>query len=429
MTQYVEIAVNVPQVSGVFHYHLPPELEGRVNPGQLVVVPFGQQTVQGVVLRFIDEPEVTYTKPVEAVLDEQVVLTASQIRLAEYLSQSTLAPLAACIGLMMPPGIGQLADTLYSLSEQEISHDLELNGTQSQVIELLRKRGPLRGRQIDRSLPRRNWRPLARKLVEARILESQAVLPPPRVRPKYIRTAQLSVLPEMVCAGMQGLSSVESAQMRRQRLLQVLADKSEPVDVNWLYAEMVAGLKSGDAEKEKPKLLSDLVKLHELELVMLREEEAWRDPLAELAYNPAYPPKLTTDQQKAWQQIQAGLEAAAQGENVKPFLVYGVTGSGKTELYLRAVAETLKRGKQAIVLVPEIALTPADHPALHGALPRPGGRSALRPVGRRALRHLAARPPGETQCDRRAAQRPVFTAAGYRRDRARRVARRLLLPG
>ena len=48
--RFVEIAVNVPRVSGVFHYHLPPELEGRLEPGHLVLVSFGEQVVQGVVL-------------------------------------------------------------------------------------------------------------------------------------------------------------------------------------------------------------------------------------------------------------------------------------------------------------------------------------------------------------------------------------------
>jgi primosomal protein N' (replication factor Y) len=189
MTQYVEIAVNVPQVSGVFHYHLPAELEGRVIPGHLVVAPFGQQTVQGVVIRFIDEPEVSYTKAVESILDEEVSLTSSQIELARYLSESTLAPLAACIGLMIPPGIGQRADTLYALTGKEIPKNLELNSTATQLIEVLRKRGSLRGRQIDRTLPRRNWRHSVHKLVETGILESKTILPPPRVRPKFIRDA------------------------------------------------------------------------------------------------------------------------------------------------------------------------------------------------------------------------------------------------
>jgi primosomal protein N' (replication factor Y) len=97
MITYVEVAVNVPQVSGTFHYHLPPELEGRVQPGHLVEVPFGRQSVQGVVFRLVDQPEVPETKSVTSLLDPLAVLTPQQIKLAGDLSESTLAPLAACI--------------------------------------------------------------------------------------------------------------------------------------------------------------------------------------------------------------------------------------------------------------------------------------------------------------------------------------------
>src|SRR4030066_378406 len=105
MTTFVEVAVNVPQVSGTFHYHLPPELEGQVKPGHLVEVPFGRQQVQGVVFRFVDQPEVPETRPVLALLDPQVVLTPVQIKLAGELAEATLSPLAACIALLVAPGL------------------------------------------------------------------------------------------------------------------------------------------------------------------------------------------------------------------------------------------------------------------------------------------------------------------------------------
>lgn len=110
MPTYLEIAVNVPHVSGVFHYHLPPTLEDRVAPGHLVEVPFGKQKVQGVVLRHVSEPEVPDTKAVSALIDEGVVITPAQILLAEHLAKSTLAPLAACVAVMLPAGLSKQAD-------------------------------------------------------------------------------------------------------------------------------------------------------------------------------------------------------------------------------------------------------------------------------------------------------------------------------
>ena len=108
MPIYLEIAVNIPQISGSFHYHLPAELEGKIGVGYLVEVPFGRQTVQGVVLREVTEPEVEQTRAVGGLLDPEPVLTPAQLSLASELAEGTFSPLAAIIGLMLPPGLGQM---------------------------------------------------------------------------------------------------------------------------------------------------------------------------------------------------------------------------------------------------------------------------------------------------------------------------------
>ncbi len=120
------------------------------------------------------------------------------------------------------------------------------------------------------------------------------------------------------------------------------------MNVAWVYAELGCNL-------------ADLQELDERGLIVLRETEIWRDPLEQLeetrdGMQDVAPLELTPDQRSAWQAIQAALQSFSQPQS--PFLLLGVTGSGKTELYLRATAETLRRGRQAIILVPEIAITP-----------------------------------------------------------------------
>ena len=83
MPTYVEIAVNVPQVGEVFDYHLPPELEGRVRLGCLVIAPFGRRPVQGVVLGVKSQPSIAETKAVMDLVDEDPVLTSAQTVLAK----------------------------------------------------------------------------------------------------------------------------------------------------------------------------------------------------------------------------------------------------------------------------------------------------------------------------------------------------------
>jgi primosomal protein N' (replication factor Y) len=359
MPTYVEIAVNVPQVSGVFHYHLPPDLEGQVKSGHLVKVPFGKQRVQGVILREVTEPAVSKTRPVHQLLDPDVVLTQGQLALAQYMADANLAPLSTCINLMLPTGLSQMADTRYTLKETLLaSHEDtwdqpasivtfdELSPLQERLVKLLRERGPLRGRQINQALPRRNWRAAARALVRRGLLFAQSVLPPPTVQPKSVRTAQLACPPEVAEEELPNLGRQGSqALQRRQAIIRFLIGEPGPVDVSWIYAESGGNL-------------ADLRNLADRGLVKLGESEVWRDPLEHMDFVPTQPPPLTRDQESVLRQIKSGIEAASAGNSVSPFLLHGVTGSGKTEIYLHAVAQVIKTGKQAIVLVPEIALTP-----------------------------------------------------------------------
>ena len=104
MISFVQIVVNVPSVAGIFDYAVPESLAGKIGVGHLVIVPFGKQTAQGVVFRFIDQPSVQAVKEILELVDEEPVLTQPQISLAEELASSTLAPLAAVVELFLPVG-------------------------------------------------------------------------------------------------------------------------------------------------------------------------------------------------------------------------------------------------------------------------------------------------------------------------------------
>ncbi|MFO8036449.1 MAG: primosomal protein N' [Anaerolineales bacterium] len=350
MTQYVDIAVNVPHVHGTYHYHLPPGLRGRVEKGQLVIVPFGSQRVQGIVLGFVDQPEVPRTKPIQEILDRQPVVTPHQIQLAKHISEETLSPLGITLHAMLPSGLSVKADTLYRftqtsqdrLERNEPVYE-ELTEAQRRFVDLLIERGPLRGRQIDRALPHKRWRQTAGALERRDVIESTSVLESPSVRPKKERFVTLTSSAEEISQHMDSLAQegYPDALHRRQAILRLLMDRDGPVNVSDIYAETGSNL-------------SDLRQLEKRDLLTISKETVLRDPLEDLSPKKPQSLTLTQAQSDVWKEIEEALQEHAS----HVFLLYGVTGSGKTEIYLRAVDQVIEKGKQAIILVPEIALTP-----------------------------------------------------------------------
>ncbi len=415
---YAEIAVNA-AVNQSFDYAIPPELETRIQVGQLVQVPFGTAVQHGIILELRDHTKIAETKPITAILDPMPVVNPSQITLARWMSDHSLAPIGLCLWVMLPTGLTNGRDIRVTLiDDQATSKDT----VEQKLLDLLRRRGSMTGKQLEiaKVLQGQNWRPAVDALAKEGILDSERILKPPRVKPRTIQTALLAIHPNQIPNVMRhlgreskqadilealavmpvdepfmyqvaeaadtseatikkfessGLIRIDKPEKKlpatvaltiprdgimpeliklrksetELHILRVLARQSEPIEVQWVYAQTGAKL-------------ADLKKLEEDELIILGEKQTWRDSLADKDFVPNVAPPLTPEQAEAWKVIETHIKGWGWGQAVdnRPpglFLLHGVTGSGKTEIYLRAIELTIQQGRGAIYLVPEIALT------------------------------------------------------------------------
>ncbi len=338
---YAEVAITSARQGGVhqtYHYTIPEAL-ADLQIGDLVEVAFGTAHTAGIVVALSDSSPVPRTKPILDRLDPEPVVTPLQIELARWLSERTLASLGACLALTLPVGVTQSGDKRYSL--QMLNPDPVLfvddKATASRVIAMLQERGPLRSGQLNHAFRGVDWRQAIAPLIDQGVILRESLLNPPAVSAKHTRVVNLAIAPDQV-------ESIISAFRRgsaRARILRFLRDHPEQTPI-----ESATLLKQAEADSGALKRLADGG------LVTIDQAETWRDPLAGREFVTAEPPSLTPDQAAAWEMIRPAIE----NREARVFLLHGVTGSGKTELYLRAIAEAIGQGRQAIALVPEIAL-------------------------------------------------------------------------
>ncbi len=353
---YAEVAVNAPVAQRrTFSYNIPVSLS--LSVGQAVWVPFGSRTLQGIVCRLTDHPEVPETRDVIGVIDPRPLLSPARVELARWISDFYLAPLFDAAALMLPPGFERRLMAFYELAPGFSPAAGGLTPDEGQLAGLLEREGRTAQASLEKALGQKKARRALDSLLEKGAVIRSQELERVRVRARMVPHVGLGVAADAARAEAERLARRAPKQAA---LLRLLADRCGPVVARDIGAPAGA-----------------VKALRDRGLVCITDVEVWRDPLAAredaspLLLDRQPPPRPTAAQAAALEQIQGALEAvrrapepggSASGStgSVAPrvFLLHGVTGSGKTEVYMRALAAAVALGQRGIVLVPEISLTP-----------------------------------------------------------------------
>jgi len=320
----------------LFDYLIPSGMEEKIRPGCRVLVPFGggNRTRQGIVLA-LSEAQGGSLKPIHGLLDETPILTPEMMGLMKYLRSHTFCTWYDAVHVLLPLGIAVRIKWRYTVRDKNAEPDL--SGDEARIYQLLRdKEKGVAGTELCRRLGIAEDSPALRKLLSAGLIDRTEEAKR-RVMDETVTMVRLTEK----FLGSENIQMDELSPKQKTVVEQLLEVRSASVkEICYLCAVTKAVLKA----------------LEKKELLEFYQQSVYRT-VEGGAMMPAGSEEtvvLSEEQQKAeeilWQKCQEGKPCVA--------LLHGVTGSGKTQVYLSLIRKVLAEGKNVIVLVPEIALTP-----------------------------------------------------------------------
>ena len=406
-------------------YFVPIEMEERLCPGQLVAVPYDERLVEGIAWHThlaADEGAGLELRPISAILDLVPALLPHQRALAEWMSEYYITPLSKIAFRMLPPGLLQRSQVVLQLAKTEARASGEGVSEQAAslrlqaLVGLLLADGALDVAKLKKMLGPKRTKELLSEALASGLVEREAQLTVPRAKKRFQRIVRLVARGEELAAWrqrteahiQQNLPSVSAVNLApdnvRRRPKKTVPDPwaipgtadvltLTPRDRESLQAQrQLAAVELLEQEIDAtgahvywvPTRLCKACKLTPAQfqalvlenIIAIEEIEVRRDPLQGHVIPASIPLSLTPAQENALAHILETLipSESTRQEHIKPILLHGITGSGKTEVYLQAMAEIIARGRRGIMLVPEIVLTTQAIERFAGRFP---GRVAI----------------------------------------------------
>jgi primosomal protein N' (replication factor Y) len=333
MKEIVEVAVSLP-VSKTFHYLISEKIRESIQVGMRVLVPFKGRKVTGFVIDLLDQPPKGIEEKlqeVEELLDEAPLIDPQMLRFYRWISDYYLYPLGEVIKTGLPPGLQLKSELILSLA-QDGADGLARGGlepVQEKVFREIERCGKVSLKRMLKIFPEKVTRSQLYFWRRKGLLNIHAGIEGKEVKPRVEKVVKY-----------QGSEPAPPTSRKEMEILKWIQEKGEV-----FYSELSKNFKSPS---------NPIKSLQAKGLISISHKEVCRHLSVQLELKPYPKPKLTPDQEAVLNEILKGIDS----KRYSPFLVYGVTGSGKTEIYLRAIEEVLGKGREAIVLVPEISLTP-----------------------------------------------------------------------
>lgn len=317
-------------------YRIPPSLQGHCAVGQRVMVPVGHRELLGYIVDLAFQSTVSDLKPLSEVLDEAPVVSADLLRLTKWVADYYLCPWGQVLKAAIPEGFRERSATVYDLTPEARQVSAWPSGQAGEVLRCLERQGALRRQDLAKTVGTGALAGLLRRLQEQGLVSQRRQRRAPKVRERTTRVVRLLAAPDAA------RSLAEQMRHRAPKQTQVLA---------FLLAQPACELKT--LHRQVAGAPAAVKRLQQQGVVEVFQVEDLRRVTPPPSDQSAAPLVLNAAQQHALEQIEAKLTAP----DGTPVLLHGITGSGKTEVYMRAIATALRQGKSALVLVPEIALT------------------------------------------------------------------------
>lgn len=332
MARYAQVIVDVPamQTNRPYTYELPQELQDQAQVGMRVIVPFGkgERQIQGFIVGLTDEYELAIApKRVTSLMDLAPVLNNEALQLADWLAQKTFSFKIRCLQVMLPNVMrASYSKSLRLLSAVELPQ--ELNSLFAGGSEIEFDESKLSAQQLN-------------KLAQMRQAGHLEVV-------YHVKDRAKAKLVGVV-------TSLVDEQNYTQFKAKVRKNAHKQLELlEFLYQNPHQSFLQTKLQADLQVSLNQLKKAAQQGWLKLAQQERYRDPYGDKTLQVTTPKQLTPEQQRAVEQIDQAITA----KNATTFLLEGVTGSGKTEVYLQAIAHALSQGRSALMLVPEISLTP-----------------------------------------------------------------------